>query len=148
MKPLTNWPRKGSVLPALNWPPRRDCGALSSWQTTVRYMAGLELNAPEQRSLEYDLELFYGANQDYVTWEYRNGFDNAGLREDVVQAIEWMAGTPQFTASGLQIVPMADEQLAELELWLEAHRQWRAEEIPYSTPVEFRHRFNPDIILG
>jgi hypothetical protein len=81
-----------------------------------------------------DIRTMYEAREDdeYRWWQqrmtdsYRSGEPNAGLPPDVVQAIQWMAGTPQFLShSGLQIVPVSDEKLAELERWLKIEREWR-----------------------
>ena len=77
MKPLTNWPRKGSVLSEIKWD---DMPGFGRWQ-----------------SIEQFTELFYRVNQDYMTWEYRHGKPNAGLSPDVVQMIQWMSGTRMFT---------------------------------------------------
>jgi hypothetical protein len=146
MKPLTGWPRKGSVLPALRFQAPYN---LTGWQQMVRYVAGFDVPVPTKRAIENNLELFYRTNQSITDWEYRHGIDNAGLPENVIQAIQWMAGTPQFTSRGLQIVPMTDEQFDELESELEAQRQWRAEEIPYWPYTEGLSRaLGLDDILG
>jgi hypothetical protein len=95
----------------------------------LRYIAGTEPAIPSQQNIDECLELFYRINQELNDWEYRAGHANAGLPPDVVQAIRWMHGTPQFLpVSGLQIVPQTDEQRAELERFLDGQRKWRAEQ--------------------
>lgn len=134
MKPLTNWPRKGSVLPELNY------ANLRWWDRNY------ELQDVLERFFDTAEEWQYRRFQDAMTDNYRDGVPNAGLSPGVVQAIQWMAGTPQFTGRGLQIVPMADEKLAELERWLEAQRNWRSEPIYYALPAEcsFPHELMRD----
>lgn len=141
MKPLTGWPRGKSVLKPVTWP----SGRVEHWRVMVRYFAGVELAVPEIRAVEDSLELFYRCDQEWKDWQFRNGEPNAGLRQEVVQTIQWMAGTPQFLEhSGLQIVPQTDEQLGELEVYLETHRIWRAEPIAYYFPITPATPYKPN----
>jgi len=114
MKPLNGWPRKGSVLAELRVDVRRGLpiDAMLDWSNAFREAVHETWN-----------ELW----QETLTDHYRAGVPNAGLSDDVIQAIQRMHGTPQFLShSGLQIVPVAEEELAELDRWLKIEREWRA----------------------
>jgi hypothetical protein len=115
---------------------------VSAWQIMGRYVAHDLLS---MRRLDAAKELLYRTEQGWNDWQYRMGIANAGLAPDVVQAIRWMHGTPQFLpVSGLQIVPVTDEQRVELERFLDEQRKWRAEQWWYFLPAEVHEPYTPD----
>jgi hypothetical protein len=134
VKPLTGWPRKGSVASEIPLPWRFN-QQWDSFTRVLRWFAGFGPELPTE-DLDNAAELHYHATQLGMEMDYRRGEPNVGLPREVVQTIQWMAGTPQFLDhSGLQIVPVTDEQKDELERYLADQRRWRAEPIAYSFMV-------------
>jgi hypothetical protein len=146
MKPLTGWPRKGSVLPEVRVWGRETANfreLMDVWRW--RRSGGKPAQRPNEYVIERHNDKAYKSNQAHLEYLYRTGHWNVDLPAEVRHAIQWMYRVPQFTSSGLQIVPMLEEQLEDLEWWLEMQRRWRAEEIPYSVPIELRW-FDPDML--
>lgn len=136
MKPMEGWPHARSVLHAYNY-----------WLLfQPRYDSVIE---EVHDFCDFTLAVDYHEAQAKLEADYRAGLPNVGLPPDVVQTIQWMAGTRMFTGEGLQVVPMTEEQFDQLEHWLKAQREWRKplfyDYVP-TAPDHFQYRPNFDLM--